>query len=181
VTFNPDIHHRHSIRLREYDYAQNGAYFVTVCTFQRECLFGEVGAGSKPAREWGMHTNEVGKLVEMTWHDLPNHNRNIVLDAFVVMPNHVHGILVIDGVGAGLELRAGLEPAPTLSELVRQFKTFSARRINRLRDNPCCPVWQRNYYERVIRNEQELARARGYIANNPLKWALDKENPANLT
>lgn len=75
---------------------------------------------------------------------------------------------------------AGLEPAPTLSEIVRQFKTFSAKRINQRRNNPGCPVWQRNYYERVIRNDDELTRAREYIFNNPLKWALDKENPVNI-
>lgn len=93
------------------------------------------------------------------------------------MPNHVHGIVVIENNRAGLESRAGLEPAPTLSEIVRQFKTFSSKRINQLRDNPGCPVWQRNYYERVIRNEQELAKTREYIVSNPMRWALDKENP----
>jgi REP element-mobilizing transposase RayT len=82
------------------------------------------------------------------------------------------------------DTRAGLKPAPTekrhgLSEIIRGFKTFSSRRINELRNNPGCPVWQRNYYERVFRNENELARAREYIVNNPLKWELDKENPIN--
>ena len=102
-----------------------------------------------------------------------------MLDQFVIMPNHVHGIVVIGNDRAGLEPGAGLEPAPTVSEIIRQFKTFSAKRINQLRNNPGCPVWQRNYFERVIRNENELARAREYIVNNPMKWALDKENPAN--
>ena len=231
MTYNPEIHHRHSIRLKEYDYASEGAYFVTICAFQRECLFGEivsVGAGSKPAlskpalsmpdlskpalsmsalsmsdqedEPASMELNEFGRLVDFTWHDLPNHNRNICLDVFVIMPNHVHGIIVIENDRAGVERagvervgleraglekragleRAGLEPAPTaVSEIIRQFKTFSSKRINKLRDNPGCPVWQRNYYERVIRDENELARAREYIVNNPLKWLLDKENPVN--
>lgn len=190
MTFNPDIHHRRSIRLKEYDYSRIGAYFVTVCTWQRECLFGEicvpVGAGSKPARECdqpGMVMNEFGELVDFTWHDLPGHNRNICLDAFMIMPNHIHGIVVIEGQGgadgAGLE-RAGLEPAPTLSEIVRQFKTFSSKRINKLRRNPGCPVWQRNYHERVIRDEKELSAIREYIENNPRKWDLDKNNPKNM-
>ena len=190
MTFNPAIHHRQSIRLQEYDYASAGAYFVTLCAFQRECLFGEisfsVGAGSKPAlskpalskttqegEPASMELNDFGTLVDFTWHDLPNHNQNICLDMFVIMPNHVHGIIVIENG------RAGLEPAPTLSEIIRQFKTFSSKRINQCRDSPGCPVWQRNYYERVIRNEQELVRAREYIVNNPMKWGLDKENPSN--
>ena len=182
MTYNPDIHHRRSIRLKEYDYSQNGAYFVTLCMFQRECLLGDMSVSSEL---YGMAINEFGRLVDLTWHDLPNHNKNIMLDQFVIMPNHVHGIVMIgnDQVnldnGAGLEIRAGLDPAPTLSEIIRQFKTFSAKRINQLRKNPGCPVWQRNYYERVIRNENELARAREYIVNNPMKWALDKENPVN--
>lgn len=200
-TYNLDVHHRHSIRLQEYDYSQNGAYFVTLCAFQLECLFGEitvpVGAGSKPALSnptlskpaqedapAGMELNEFGRLLDFTWHDLPNHNRNICLDLFVIMPNHIHGIIVIENDRTGLENRAGLdraglEPAPTLSEIVRQFKTFSSKRINQLRNNAGSPVWQRNYYERVIRNEQELDRTRNYVVNNPMKWALDKENPIN--
>ena len=115
-----------------------------------------------------MVINEYGKLVEITWFDLPNHNHGILLDSFVIMPNHVHGIIVIEDAN-----RVGL------SEIVRQFKSYSGKRINQLRDNPVCPVWQRNYYERVIRNESELAKAREYIVNNPVKWALDKENPSN--
>lgn len=173
-----EIHHRRSIRLKEYDYSSAGAYFVTTCTWQRECLFGEivsVGAGSKPAQTPYIVLNDYGKQVDHTWHSLAQHNRGIVLDTFVIMPNHVHLILFIED----LE-RAGLEPAPTLSEIVRQFKTFSSKRINQQRNSPGCPVWQRNYYERVIRNEDELSRAREYIVNNPIKWALDKENPANI-
>jgi putative transposase len=101
------------------------------------------------------------------------------------MPNHFHGIIIIT---EGNMVGAGLKPAPTLeqhgkrhglSEIVRAFKTFSARRINALRDNPGCPVWQRNYYEHVVRNDNDLANIRQYIAHNPLKWDLDENNPAN--
>jgi REP element-mobilizing transposase RayT len=150
-----------------YDYTQPGAYFVTICTRDRVCLFGEVVGGQ-------MQLNELGRLVEWTWQDLSNHVANIVLDAFVVMPNHVHGIIIIVG--------AGSEPAPTtkqygLPEIVRQFKTFSALRINEQRGTPGAPVWQRNYYEHIIRTEDSLARIREYIAGNPLRWHLDRENP----
>ncbi len=178
--YNPDIHHRRSIRLQGYDYAQAGAYF-TICTHTRECLFGSVGAGSKPAPHLQpaldfkpalatqMKLNECGEIVQHTWDDLVNHNENIELDAFVVMPNHIHGIVTIDN-------RAGLEPAPTLSEIVRQLKTFSARRINKIRDTQGVRVWQRNYYEHVIRDENELNRVREYIANNPANWLTDENN-----
>ena len=136
-----------------------------------------------------MRLNEFGKIVEWTWHDLPNHVVGIVLDAFVVMPNHVHGIVIIaDDVGAG-SVGAGSEPAPTttpappkrhgLPEIVRQLKTFSARRINDHRGMRGVPVWQRNYYEHIIRNDNELNRIREYIMNNPSNWEIDQENPSS--
>ena len=195
MTYNPEIHHRQSFRLKHYDYSGDGAYFVTICTWQRECLLGvippTVGAGSKPAQSSqpgskpalipSIVLNEFGKQVEFTWYDLPQHNQGIGLDAFVIMPNHVHFVVIIENSSdvAGLE-RAGLEPAPTLSEIVRQFKTFSAKRINALRANPGCPVWQRNYYERVIRDERELRLIREYIANNPTQWDQDTNHPKNM-
>ncbi|GIV89164.1 MAG: hypothetical protein KatS3mg055_1682 [Chloroflexus sp.] len=172
----PDRPNRRSIRLKGYDYFQPGAYFITICTKDRACLFGEVVNGE-------MRLNALGQIVQDVWHDLPNHVSNVVLDAFVVMPNHVHGITIIrDDTVVG----AGSEPAPTtptkkhhgLPEIVRQFKTFSARRINEMRGTPGVSVWQRNYYEHIIRDEQSLNRIRAYIANNPLRWALDRENRA---
>ncbi len=205
MTNTPATHHRRSIRLRGYDYSQAGAYFITICTHNRECLFGAVGAGSKPAlvrikpalpsnNRAGLEPaptqpnlmvlNEYGEIVKDTWEDLINHVSGIELDAFVVMPNHVHGIIVITRAGfikhrAGLiQGRAGLKPAPTdthaLPEIVRQMKTFSARRINKNRGTPGVPVWQRNYYEHIIRNEDDLNRIRGYIANNPDNWQSDE-------
>ena len=184
--YDPERHHRRSIRLKGYDYTRPGAYFVTICTHDRKCLFGHVVDGQ-------MRLNAFGKIVEWTWHDLPNHVDHIVLDAFVVMPNHVHGIIIIvdDGnvtmgrgiVGAG-SVGAGSEPAPTqktkshgLPEIIRQFKTFSARRINECRGIRGTPVWQRNYYEHIIRNERALHAIRRYIVENPLRWNRDRNNP----
>jgi REP element-mobilizing transposase RayT len=176
MPYDPNKHHRRSIRLKGYDYTQAGAYFVTIVTQDRECLFGEVVEGE-------MRVNPFGEIVAWAWNDLPNHNPHVELDAFVVMPNHVHGIVLIvdDLVGAGSE------PAPTMAmvttrrhglpEIVRQFKTFSARRINALRGTPGATVWQRNYYEHIIRNEASLNRIREYILTNPLRWHLDVENP----
>ena len=182
---------RRSIRLREYDYAQAGSYFVTIVTRERACLFGEIVDGE-------MRPNQFGHIVRATWDELADHYPGVEGDAFVARPNHVHGIIMLadDGggvidVGAGFKpalgvvagpnsVRAGLNPAPTrrgLPEIIRGFKTFSARRINELRDTSGAPVWQRNYYEHVVRGENELSRIREYILNNPLQWDMDRENP----
>jgi len=182
--YDPKIHHRRSIRLPGYDYSQSGAYFVTICTHDRARLFGEiVGAGSKPAPVT-MRINFFGKKVEETWFDLPCHIPGIILGEFSILPNHIHGIIWIKEKNEtqknGFEWDgAGLEPAPTrkqtpLSEIVRQFKTFSARRINEIRGTPGQSVWQRNYYEHIIRDEESYGRIAEYILNNHLKWEGDE-------
>jgi REP element-mobilizing transposase RayT len=155
-----------------------------------------VGAGSKPAPLPApkppapfvnapsppiLTPNQYREIMQNTWNDLPNHIPNIALDAFVIMPNHIHGIIRIiehDANRAGLEHRAGLEPAPTvgLPEMVRQLKTFSARRINKQRNTFGQPVWQRNYYEHIICDEKSLCFIRKYIRENPANWRNDMEN-----
>jgi len=146
---------------------------VTIVTQNRECLFGDVVDGK-------MMLNEAGRIVVWTWNDLPNHVVDIELDAFVVMPNHVHGIIIIHNNRVG----AGSEPAPkkrhALQEIIRQFKTFSGKRINQRRGTPGIPVWQRNYWEHIIRNGNDLNRIREYIDNNPLKLESDRENPNDI-
>ena len=162
---------RKSIRLKGWDYSAPGAYFVTICTHKRQPLFGQVVDGE-------MVLNQYGEIVREAWFDLPNHYAHVELDAFVVMPNHIHAIIILDADAIGVG--AGLKPAPTrhpLSEIVRALKTFSARRINTLRGTPGVPVWQRNYYEHIIRNERALNAIRRYIAENPLRWYLDRYNP----
>ncbi|WP_169239716.1 transposase [Candidatus Roseilinea sp. NK_OTU-006] len=171
MKYDPQKHHRRSIRLKGYDYSQAGAYFVNIVTQARACLFGDVVAGE-------MRLNDFGQVVHGVWNNLPNHYAGVELDAFVVMPNHVHGIVVI--VGAGFKPAPTTTTAPTqhgLPEIIRGFKTFSARRINELRGTPGVPVWQRNYYEHIIRDDESLNRIREYIANNPSQWAADRENP----
>jgi putative transposase len=168
IRYDPKEHQRRSIRLRDYDYAQTGAYFVTVCTEGRQCLFGQVEDGTVRLNGWG-------RIVHETWSDLPNHYPHVELDAFVIMPNHVHMVVVLaDPVGAGFK------PAPTkrhgLPEIMRAFKTFSSRRINERRATPGASLWQRNYYEHIIRNAESLNRIRQYIADNPASWAFDQEN-----
>lgn len=179
--YDSQRHHRRSIRLRGYDYTQAGVYFVTIVTHGRECLFGDVVEGE-------MRHNASGEIAQTCWEDLVNHYAHVELDAFVVMPNHVHGIILLNDTRVGVDVGAGLKPAPTmatnpspkrhgLSEIVRAFKTFSARRINMMRDMPGYAVWQRNFYERIVRSEHELEQIRAYIENNPTSWLSDSENP----
>ena len=188
ANFDSDRRSRRSIRLTGYDYSRAGAYFVTVCTHDRTLLFGEIANGE-------MRLNDSGRLVHEIWDGLPEHYLHVDLDAFVIMPNHIHGIIFLtpgSGVmGTGMNgddvsnsgsggSRAGLKPAPTrhgLPEVVRAFKTFSARRINEYRQTLGTAVWQRNYYEHIIRNECDLNRIRQYIIDNPAKWPEDPENP----
>lgn len=180
VKYDPHIHHRRSIRLKGFDYSSAGGYFVTICIRNRECLLGEITTD-------GMRLSEYGLLVEEAWRDLPNHYRHVQLDEFVVMPNHVHGIILLVGDDDEHTVGAGFEPAPTvptgthkrhpLSEIVRSLKTFSARRINAVRQMAGVPVWQRNYYEHIIRNERDLNRIRQYIIDNPAQWLYDRNNP----
>jgi REP element-mobilizing transposase RayT len=167
---------RKALRLPEYDYSSPGAYFVTICTFQREFRLGKVIDGI-------MQISEEGLIVEKTWAGLIDHYYYVMLDELIVMPNHVHGILFITE-NPTFPVGAGLRPAPTrpdnrcgLSELVRALKSFSAREINKLNGTPGAPFWQRGYYEHIIRDEESLNLIRGYIADNPQQLSLDHENP----
>jgi REP element-mobilizing transposase RayT len=186
MAFNPGIHHRHSIRLREYDYSSGGSYFVTICTHHRECLFGEVVDGD-------IRLNGAGLCVETICNSLPQRYPDIEVDSLVVMPNHLHFVIVISGnVGSIHELPAAedqraIHESPlqgrrkmTLSKVVGYLKMNTGKRINELRDNAGAPVWQRNYYEHIIRNDDDLANIRRYIAENPMKWELDENHPKNV-
>jgi len=180
---NPESRRR-SLRLADYDYAQTGAYFVTVCTNGRKCLFGKVINGE-------MGVNDSGGMVESVWSDIPKHYSEVNVDAFVAMPNHVHGIIFL-GVGAGpracpeeehkMGQPQGVAPTLSLPDVVHRFKSLTTTKyMNGVRHNNWPPfrgrLWQRNYYEHVIRNENELNLIREYILNNPAKWAFDRENP----
>ena len=170
MPFDPNIHHRRTIRLKEYDYSQNGLYYVTICTKNRECLFGEVIDGK-------MITNVYAEILESVWNGLPSHYPNVVLHEHIVMPDHFHAIIQIDN---DRNVGAGFKPAPTdaehqsakhgLPEIVRALKTFSSRKINDLRQTPGISVWQRNYYEHIIRDGIEFVMIENYIMENPLHW-----------
>ncbi len=171
----PKRQKRRSLRLKDYDYAQAGAYFVTIATRDRACLFGVIVDGQ-------MCLNAAGREAEQCWLQIPQHFPNAALDEFIVMPNHVHGILVLS---RGTACRAptierfGQPVSGSLPTVVRSFKSAVTQRLNALRGTPNASVWQRNYYEHVIRDEASLQGIREYIANNPLQWALDRENPAH--
>ncbi|MDZ4202724.1 MAG: transposase [Gallionella sp.] len=172
-SFDRHMHHRRSIRLRGYDYSQAGAYFVTLCVHERACLFGAVEGDV-------VRLNEAGYLVQRLWNQLPEHCSGIELDAFVVMPNHVHGLVLLNDSGAipkGHKNLCEVNRAPTIGDIVRAYKARCTHGINRLRGTKGLPVWQRNYYEHIIRNESSLQEIREYIANNPAQWAIDRENP----
>ena len=175
--YNPEIRHRRSIRLRGYDYSQAGAYFVTICTWNRECLFVDVVGRD-------LLLNEFGRAAEMGWLTTSLIRPNIELDEYIVMPNHLHGIVVINdyrGVLQYAPIQKGLKsPSQTLGAIIRGFKSSVTKTINEMRDTAAIPVWQHNYYEHIIRNEDELNRIREYIINNPLQWSEDENNPLNI-
>jgi REP element-mobilizing transposase RayT len=178
MTYDPKIHHRRSIRLKGYDYTSPGAYFVTVCVEDGECMFGDVINGE-------MELNVYGQIVREEWLRTVELRTNVELDALVVMPNHVHGIIMIvdDGVGRGTARRAptteqfGRPVSGSLPTIVRAFKSGATKRINEHRATPGATVWQRNYYEHIIRNDADLDRLREYIATNPARWELDQLHP----
>ena len=169
MKYDPEKHHRRSIRLKGYDYSQNGAYFVTVCARNRECVFGEIANGKTDL-------NSAGEMAQQCWHEIPQHYPFVVLDEFVIMPNHIHGILMIenrDDVRAN-DYSPQHRPngtSKTIGAIVRGYK-IGVTKWFRTNINTRA-VWQRNYYEHVIRSENDLNHTREYILNNPLNWNND--------
>jgi putative transposase len=166
MRFNSDIHHRQSTRIRAYDYSRHGAYFFTIATANRESMFGEVCNGN-------MSLNISGDKVAGEWRALPSRFCNVILDEFIVMPNHIHGILIIDCADCKDENKGAASGAPTLGAIIRCLKSRSAIAVNKMHNRSGVPVWQRNYWDRIIRNESELHAFRTYIQNNPQQWHAD--------
>jgi putative transposase len=189
MPYNPNIHRRRSIRIKGYDYSQTDAYFITVCTQRRICLFGDV-------EDQLMHRNEAGDMIAATWAALPQRFPTLALDAFVVMPNHIHGILVLtENVSAtsdpaahedmGRSSQRSNRPRGTLpgtiGRIVQAFKSISTHTyIHGVEQRGWLPfpgrLWQRDYYERVIRDDTALAEMRMYIDDNPMRWAIHRDN-----
>jgi REP element-mobilizing transposase RayT len=174
-------HHRRSIRIREYDYCI-GAYFVTIVTYQRDLLFGTIENGE-------IILNDFGNIAAECWRAIPEHFPHVELGAHVVMPNHVHGIIIINGRGT-ISVGATQWVAPTipnarpngpkrgsLGAIIGSYKMAVTRRIQH--EHNATAIWQRNYYEHIIRNEKDHQRITDYIEANPLRWNDDDENPSN--
>lgn len=201
--YNPQKHHRRSIRLQGYDYSQEGLYFITLCCHDRAHLFGEIVDGK-------MILNDAGLQAQKCWQDIPNHFPNAVLHEYIIMPNHIHGI--IEFVGANqyspnngspnqtfsdngndvenndkaknLELVNGTKnfsplpnetwrsPSKTIGSVIRGFKIGVTKWMRN--NTTVVNVWQRNYYDHIIRNEQDYERISKYIKNNPMLWKEDR-------
>jgi putative transposase len=187
---------RRSIRLKGFDYSRSGCFFITVCTKDRECFLGEVS-------ECKMNLNEIGKMSDRIWHEIPEHFPNAEMDQLVVMPNHLHGIVKIleQNKSKGADTERGLmnqtptlqrssdcdyssdqwimmkNPEMKLGKIIRYFKAKSVLEIRKKVGNSFC--WQRNYFEHIIRDENELSRIRKYIRENPVNWPVDEDNPVS--
>jgi REP element-mobilizing transposase RayT len=185
MSYNPNIHHRRSIRLKEYDYSQEGLYFITICCQDKICRFGKIENG-------GMILNDLGEIAQQCWLEIPQHFPHAMLHEYVIMPNHIHGIIELAQVGAknfsppsisspsissescdNDNLRAkNFSPLPhgtsrTIGSIIRGFKIGITKQLG-------FSIWQRNYYEHIIRNEQSHQNISNYIVHNPEKWQDDK-------
>ncbi len=178
--FDPQKHHRKSIRLKEYDYSQAGAYYVTIVTYQRDCLFGDVINKE-------MVLNGFGKIADECWCAIPEHFPNVELGEYVVMTNHVHGIIVITDDRRGAAMlrpyddnsthKINVKPG-SLGAIVRSYKSAVSYRINK--ELNATGIWQRNYYDHIIRDEKDLQNKTDYIEANPMLWDEDDNNPRNV-
>lgn len=169
MNFNPQIHHRRSIRLKGYDYAQAGLYFITICTKNRQCIFGNI-------LNLQMILNAAGKIADECWQAIPKHFPNAILHEFVVMPNHVHGIIELTNLVGAKDVSPRQaqfkSPSKTIGSVVRGYKIGV---IKWCRNNTnIFDVWQRDYYEHIIRDEMAYQRIARYIINNPANWKDDK-------
>ena len=210
MKYDPKVHHRRSIRLRNYDYSFPGAYFVTICASKKECIFGQV-VGEQ------MRENECGRVVRDQWYESAKKRKEIELDAFIVMPNHLHGVLWILGPrGEHILMNSGFShpvgpsgarpgrtpfgptdpagqtpfgptnPVPamrprSLASWAAGFKSAVTSRIRKAWHKPEATIWQEDYFERIVRNEEELNRIREYILMNPLRWDSDRYNPTRIS
>ena len=195
MRYNPNIHHRKSIRLKGYDYSQCGAYFITICTQNRENYLGRILNGQ-------IELNDIGQIVEQCWLETQKRFENIFIDQFIIMPNHFHGIVIIKN--NPINHRRGLinqtptthqtpttqqipttekwilqkNPKLVLGKIIRSYKASASRLIHLNGFHHF--RWQQNYYEHIIRNKYELNRIREYIINNPIQWELDRNNARNI-
>ena len=193
---------RKSHRLKEYNYTQSGYYYVTICAYDRNLLFGQiskpVGAqravpvtiqNKRPESIPEININQYGKIVQEEWENTQRLRNNVKLDEYIIMPNHVHGIIILKNTNAlhnitdtARRVPTGLfgKPVPeSLSTIIRSFKSAVSKRVNQLRQTITPPIWQRSFYDHVIRTDTSLKNIRNYIINNPKTWDDDEHNPKN--
>ena len=170
MNYNPAIHHRRSIRLKGYDYSQAGMYFVTICVQKHICLFGDI-IGKQ------MILNETGKIVENLWFEIPQHFPDAILHEFIAMPNHIHSIIELTHNNATVGAKnfsplQSLRSVPcgtarSIGSIIRGFKIGVTKQLG-------YSIWQRNYWEHIIRDEQSYQNIANYIMDNPANWEKDK-------
>ena len=174
--FDSQIHHRRSIRVKGYDYSSEGAYYVTIVAYHRDCIFGEI-------KDEEVHLNDFGNIADKCWREIPNHFRNVELGAYVIMPNHMHGIIMINDNRRGTIYRAPTQEqfqkpvSGSIPTIIRTYKAAVTRRIGR--EHNATGIWQRNYYEHIVRDEKDLQNKTDYIEANPMLWDKDDNNPSN--
>lgn len=190
VIINTVKYQRHSIRLKNFDYSNTGYYFVTICSHEKEEIFGKIVGARRDAPQMKLNNN--GKIIKNIWLSLPNYHF-VILDEFCIMPNHIHLILVIRN-KKQIKCRGVIDHAqneskmkneglinqtPTLGQIIRFFKAKSTCEINKINQTPGLKIFQRNYFERIIRNQKELDKIREYIRLNPIMWSRDRNNLSN--
>jgi REP element-mobilizing transposase RayT len=160
MPYNPNIHHRRSIRLQGYDYSQAGLYFVTICCWNKICRFGKIKNGEMILNDWGM-------IAQQCWLEIPRHFPHAILHEYIVMPNHIHGIIELWGTVGAKNLSPLHGTSRTIGSIIRGFKIGVTKQLG-------FSIWQRNYYEHIIRNEQSYRNISDYIILNPERWQDDK-------
>lgn len=174
--YDPHKHNRQSIRLKGYDYSQPGYYFITICVANRCCLFGNIIRSQ-------MIMNKYGQIAKKEWIRTENLRDNVRLDEFIVMPNHIHGIIELTESSRGVSQYAPAavankfkSPSNNLGAIIRGYKSTVTKQINEINNQPDDQVWQRNYYDHIIRSRKELKRIRKYIRENPEDWENNQLN-----
>lgn len=177
MRYDPAKHQRRSIRLKGYNYSKAGLYFITICTHHKQCLFGAIVNKQ-------LTLNVFGEIARECWLSIPEHFSKIKLDEFVIMPNHIHGILILtdnDCRGKAVPCpyggKFGQPVAGSIPTIIGSYKSAVTKQINIICNSKGSAVWQRNYYEHIIRNEKSLNNIRKYIINNPLNWKGDRLHP----
>ncbi len=172
VQDKPRLPSRRSIRLPGFDYSQIGQYFVTICSFEMRCIFGKV-------EDRKVRLSPIGEIATELWLEIPNHFPEVTVDPFIVMPNHLHGILTIRWARHAVPLQEEYHPEGfrkpvqgSVATIVRSYKSAVSKRVRKALESRTMDVWQSNYFERVLRDGKEFGDASRYILQNPLRWHL---------